>query len=174
MLIGTMNHPENDVLSEIEWIAEMGFEFVALTLEPPAASARTVNAAAIRAALEDHHLHVVAHELRRASQGRRGGVVVVAAAGGHRALRADGASGHRARPRSNERHRVRTDGARRHGLVAGHGAVVRQELSSARHLVSRRSPPALLPSRRARTCGAGSASSRPSDRRRRSSASSAP
>jgi len=30
MLIGTMNHPGREVLSEIKWIAEMGFDFVDL------------------------------------------------------------------------------------------------------------------------------------------------
>jgi len=38
MLIGTMNHPARPVIREIEWMAELGFEFVDLTLEPPAAA----------------------------------------------------------------------------------------------------------------------------------------
>ena len=33
MLIGTMNHPARPVLKEIEWMAELGFEFVDLTLD---------------------------------------------------------------------------------------------------------------------------------------------
>jgi len=61
MLIGTMNHPGRDVLKEIEWIAEMGFDFLDLTLEPPLADARRVNPSAIRAALQDHGLQVVGH-----------------------------------------------------------------------------------------------------------------
>lgn len=61
MLIGTMNHPKNDVVSEIEWIAEMGFDFVDLTLEPPAANARDVNISAIQSILRDHNLQVVGH-----------------------------------------------------------------------------------------------------------------
>jgi sugar phosphate isomerase/epimerase len=61
MLIGAMNHPAKDVLSEIEWMAEMGLEFLDLTLEPPAASSWRVDPPAIRAALERHHLPVVGH-----------------------------------------------------------------------------------------------------------------
>ena len=52
MLIGTMNHRAKDVLSEIEWIAGMGFDFIDLTLEPPRAEARSVDVEAVRAALE--------------------------------------------------------------------------------------------------------------------------
>ena len=61
MLIGAMNHPAEDVLSEIEWMAEMGLEFVDLTLEPPAAASNLVDAAKIRAALEKHKMAVVGH-----------------------------------------------------------------------------------------------------------------
>ena len=61
MLIGAMNHPRRDVLKEIEWIAEMGLEFIDLTLEPPAASAWQINPQAIRRALEKHRLAVVGH-----------------------------------------------------------------------------------------------------------------
>ncbi len=61
MLIGTMNHPGRDVLSEIKWIAEMGFDFVDLTLEPPKADVRMINIEAVRAALQDSNLEVVGH-----------------------------------------------------------------------------------------------------------------
>src|SRR5512135_33050 len=61
MLIGTMNHPGRDVVEEIAAIGAMGFEFVDLTLEPPAATARRVDASAVRAALADHQLEVVGH-----------------------------------------------------------------------------------------------------------------
>lgn len=61
MLIGTMNHPSKDVVEEIAWMAEMGLEFIDLTLEPPAAAAWRVDAAAIRAALERHRMKVVGH-----------------------------------------------------------------------------------------------------------------
>jgi sugar phosphate isomerase/epimerase len=61
MLIGTMNHPANDVVEEIEWVAAMGLDFIELTLEPPAAAAWRVNPQAIRDALEKHGLQVVGH-----------------------------------------------------------------------------------------------------------------
>jgi len=61
MLIGAMNHPAEDVLSEIRWMAELNLEFVDLTLEPPAAAAWKVDPRAIRRALEDHGLAVVGH-----------------------------------------------------------------------------------------------------------------
>jgi sugar phosphate isomerase/epimerase len=61
MLIGAMNHPRSDVIEEILWMAEMGLEFVDLTLEPPAAASWQVNPKAIRAALDRTGLHVVGH-----------------------------------------------------------------------------------------------------------------
>jgi sugar phosphate isomerase/epimerase len=61
MLIGAMNHPAEDVLSEIRWMAELGLEFIDLTLEPPVAAAWRVNTSAIRRALDDTGMHVVGH-----------------------------------------------------------------------------------------------------------------
>jgi len=61
MLIGAMNHPANDVLDEIGWMAEMGLDFLDLTIEPPAAASWRVNPPTIRAALEKHRLKVVGH-----------------------------------------------------------------------------------------------------------------
>jgi sugar phosphate isomerase/epimerase len=61
MLIGTMNHPERDVIQEIAWMADAGMEFLDLTLEPPAAASWNVDATAIRAALERNHMGVVGH-----------------------------------------------------------------------------------------------------------------
>lgn len=61
MLIGTMNHPEHPILSEIEWMAELGLEFIDLTLEPPAAASWRVDAGEIRKALERHRMAVVGH-----------------------------------------------------------------------------------------------------------------
>jgi sugar phosphate isomerase/epimerase len=61
MLIGSMNHPANDVLEEIEWMAALGLEFIDLTLEPPAAASWRVDPHAIRDALEKHGMHVVGH-----------------------------------------------------------------------------------------------------------------
>jgi sugar phosphate isomerase/epimerase len=61
MLIGAMNHPARDVLTEIQWMAELGLDFVDLTLEPPMAAAQRVDVHAIRSALERSHLPVVGH-----------------------------------------------------------------------------------------------------------------
>lgn len=61
MLIGAMNHPAEDVASEIRWMGEMGLQFVDLTLEPPAAFASRIDVKAIRCAIEEHHLKVVGH-----------------------------------------------------------------------------------------------------------------
>lgn len=61
MLIGTMNHPEKNVLEEIEWMAALGMEFLDLTLEPPAAASWRVDAPRIRSALERHKMPVVGH-----------------------------------------------------------------------------------------------------------------
>ncbi|HWQ53862.1 MAG TPA: sugar phosphate isomerase/epimerase family protein [Bryobacteraceae bacterium] len=61
MLIGTMNHPVNSVLDEIAWMAEMGMEFLDLTLEPPTAAAWKVDPDAIRTALDRHRMQVVGH-----------------------------------------------------------------------------------------------------------------
>ena len=61
MLIGTMNHPAHDIIEEIRWMAELGFEFIDLTLEPPKAGVWQIDLAATRRALEDHNLQVVGH-----------------------------------------------------------------------------------------------------------------
>jgi sugar phosphate isomerase/epimerase len=61
MLIGAMNHPACDPVREIDWIGGHGFDFVDFTLEPPAAAPDQINVTAIRAALDRHHLGVVAH-----------------------------------------------------------------------------------------------------------------
>jgi sugar phosphate isomerase/epimerase len=61
MLIGAMNHPAEDVLTEIRWMAELGLDFIDLTLEPPVAAAWRVSTKAIRQALNDTGLKVVGH-----------------------------------------------------------------------------------------------------------------
>lgn len=61
MLIGAMNHPKRDVLDEIRWMAEMGLDFVDLTLEPPCAATWIVNARQIRRELESAALKVIGH-----------------------------------------------------------------------------------------------------------------
>ena len=61
MQIGAMNHPAHDPVAEIDWIGQNGFDFVDLTLEPPAADPEQIDVDAIRAALDRHNLGVVAH-----------------------------------------------------------------------------------------------------------------
>lgn len=61
MQIGVMNHPARDPVKEIEWIGKHGFDFVDLTVEPPAADPDDIDVEAIRAALDRHDLGVVAH-----------------------------------------------------------------------------------------------------------------
>ncbi|HYG23399.1 MAG TPA: sugar phosphate isomerase/epimerase family protein [Verrucomicrobiae bacterium] len=61
MIIGTMNHPGRDVLKELQWIAEMGFEFVDLTFEPPQALVSRVDIAAVRDFLRQANLQVIGH-----------------------------------------------------------------------------------------------------------------
>lgn len=61
MLIGAMNHPERPIEEEIEWMAELGLEFIDLTLEPPAGASWRINASAVRAVIERHGLKVVGH-----------------------------------------------------------------------------------------------------------------
>lgn len=61
MLIGAMNHPAQDVISEMQWMAAMGLEFIDLTLEPPAAASWRVDPKAIRHALDSTGLAVVGH-----------------------------------------------------------------------------------------------------------------
>lgn len=61
MQLGLMNNPARDVMKEIARAADLGFTFLDLTLEPPAARPDQVNAKRLRAALEKHGLGVVGH-----------------------------------------------------------------------------------------------------------------
>lgn len=61
MKIGAMNHPARDPLDEIAWFGQNGFDFVDLTLEPPAADPGELDLEAVHAALARYHLDVVAH-----------------------------------------------------------------------------------------------------------------
>jgi sugar phosphate isomerase/epimerase len=58
--IGAMNHPSRNAVKEIDWIGQHGFDFVDLTLEPPAAPDH-IDPGAVRAALDRHRLGVVAY-----------------------------------------------------------------------------------------------------------------
>ena len=61
MRIGIMNNPARDVLKEITRAAELGLEFLDLTLEPPVARADQVDPPRIKAALARHGLGVIGH-----------------------------------------------------------------------------------------------------------------
>lgn len=61
MQIGAMNHPERDILAEIKWIAELEFDFIDLTLEPPAAASWLLNVPALASAIKKYNLGVVGH-----------------------------------------------------------------------------------------------------------------
>src|SRR5947207_1930144 len=61
MLIGAMNHPAENVLDEIEWMAALDLDFIDLTLEPPAAAVWKIDPRAIRDALQEHNMPVIGH-----------------------------------------------------------------------------------------------------------------
>jgi len=61
MLIGAMNHPAEDVLSEMEWMAGCGLGFIDLTLEPPAAATWKIDKGKIRSALAQYNMKAVGH-----------------------------------------------------------------------------------------------------------------
>jgi sugar phosphate isomerase/epimerase len=61
MLIGTMNHPARDLIRDIEWMAEIGLDFIDLTLEPPESASWKINPQEIGRALERNRLRVVGH-----------------------------------------------------------------------------------------------------------------
>lgn len=61
MRLGLMNNPARDPLKEIPRIADMGFAFVDLTLEPPACRPEQLNALRVREALEKYGLGAVGH-----------------------------------------------------------------------------------------------------------------
>jgi len=61
MKIGAMNHPARDPLDEIEWFGQNGFDFVDLTLEPPACDPADLDLEDVRGALRRHGLEVMAH-----------------------------------------------------------------------------------------------------------------
>jgi sugar phosphate isomerase/epimerase len=61
MLMGAMNHPAHNVCAEIEWMAQMDFQFIDLTLEPPAAGVRQIDLEAIKRTLDAHDFRIVGH-----------------------------------------------------------------------------------------------------------------
>jgi sugar phosphate isomerase/epimerase len=61
MIIGAMNHPAQDPVEEIRWMADMGLQFIDLTIEPPGAPSWKIDAKAVRLALDAHNMKVVGH-----------------------------------------------------------------------------------------------------------------
>jgi sugar phosphate isomerase/epimerase len=61
MQLGLMNNPARDPLKEFARIADLGFTFVDLTLEPPACRPEQLDAKRLREALERYGLGVVGH-----------------------------------------------------------------------------------------------------------------
>ncbi len=61
MQIGAMNNPQADLPAEIRTIAKMGFDFLDLTLEPPAAASWRIEPRRIRGLLEEFGLGIVGH-----------------------------------------------------------------------------------------------------------------
>jgi len=56
-----MNNPQADLLAEIAWAHEYGFEFLDMTLEPSAAHPKQVKVKKIREALRDKNLNIIGH-----------------------------------------------------------------------------------------------------------------
>lgn len=63
MIIGAMNHQKKDLVSEIEAFGEMGFDFVEITIESPAATPEKIlgNRKAILDALHSYNFGVLSH-----------------------------------------------------------------------------------------------------------------
>jgi sugar phosphate isomerase/epimerase len=61
MLIGAMNHPAEDVFSEIAWMADLGLDFIDLTLEPPRAASWQVDGTRVASELQRKGMKVVGH-----------------------------------------------------------------------------------------------------------------
>jgi sugar phosphate isomerase/epimerase len=61
MLIGAMNHPANDLHTELAWMAQMGLEFIDLTVEPPKTASWRIKPREVRDRIEQHGLKVVGH-----------------------------------------------------------------------------------------------------------------
>jgi sugar phosphate isomerase/epimerase len=61
MQIGAMNHPQHRVEDEILWMAEMGLDFIDLTLEPPAAGHWQIDTTSVQELLKETGLGVIGH-----------------------------------------------------------------------------------------------------------------
>jgi sugar phosphate isomerase/epimerase len=61
MKVGAMNHPRRDLFEEIAWMADLGLDFIDLTLEPPASASWRIDPEAVRRELEERGLGAVGH-----------------------------------------------------------------------------------------------------------------
>ncbi len=61
MQIGAMNNPRRNLGNELRWMAELGLDFVDLTLEPPEAASWEVDVASLRHDLRALRLNIVGH-----------------------------------------------------------------------------------------------------------------
>jgi sugar phosphate isomerase/epimerase len=59
VLIGAMNHPKRDLSDEIRWMAELGLDFIDLTIEPPCAASWQIDAKRVRREIEAAGLKTV-------------------------------------------------------------------------------------------------------------------
>lgn len=59
MKIGVMNNPKNNLMKEIKWISENGFDFIDLTIEP--LKAYKINPVKIGEALKEFNLEAIGH-----------------------------------------------------------------------------------------------------------------
>lgn len=61
MQIGAMNHPGHDPAGEIRWMAEMGLDFIDLTMEPPAAGYWQIDVPRLKGLLQEYGMGIVGH-----------------------------------------------------------------------------------------------------------------
>lgn len=61
MQLGAMNNPMIDIYEEVQLIADLGFDFIDLTLEPEETFSATVNVKRLKRAIESSGLGVVGH-----------------------------------------------------------------------------------------------------------------
>ncbi len=61
MRVGGMNHPAHELAGEIRRMADLGADFIDLTLEPPAAASWSIDVAQVAQVIRDCRLGVVGH-----------------------------------------------------------------------------------------------------------------
>ena len=59
--LGYANHPRKEILSEIEWIARSGFDFIDLFLEPDEGAIEVIDTGKIREKLKSTGMHATGH-----------------------------------------------------------------------------------------------------------------